>query len=380
MKNLNQIANPYNDDKVHAACGLFGVMSTSGEPLSGRAILRAMANMHDRGNGLGGGFAAYGIYPEYADCYALHIMFNNVTGKELTERYLHDCFTVVAHEEVPHRRVPGLAAPLVWRYFVQPPAEAEATDDDQVVAAVMFINTEIADSFVFSSGKNMAVFKGVGHPTEIGHFFCVDEYEAYLWTAHSRFPTNTQAWWGGAHPFALLDWTVVHNGELSSYGTNRNYLESFGYRCTLHTDTEVLAYAVDLLMRRQKLPAELMAQVLAPPLWETIRHMPAPERLLATHLRQAYSGLLMNGPFTIIVAHAGEMIGLSDRVRLRPMVVATSGNRVFISSEEAAIRVVSPKLDQIWSPLGGQPVIVRQGEAAAAIAGAGQRQREAMIA
>ena len=29
--------------------------------------------MRDRSNGLGGGFAAYGIYPEYKDFYALHV-------------------------------------------------------------------------------------------------------------------------------------------------------------------------------------------------------------------------------------------------------------------------------------------------------------------
>ena len=32
-----------------------------------------MKPMHDRSNGLGGGFAAYGIYPEYRDFYALHM-------------------------------------------------------------------------------------------------------------------------------------------------------------------------------------------------------------------------------------------------------------------------------------------------------------------
>jgi glutamate synthase domain-containing protein 1 len=53
-------------------------------------------------------------------------------------------------------------------------------------------------------------------------------------------------WWGGAHPFNIFDWTVVHNGELSSYGINRRYLEMYGYKCTLQTDTEVLAYAFDL--------------------------------------------------------------------------------------------------------------------------------------
>ena len=33
--------------------------------------------MHDRSNGLGGGFAGYGIYPEYRDFYAFHIFFDD---------------------------------------------------------------------------------------------------------------------------------------------------------------------------------------------------------------------------------------------------------------------------------------------------------------
>lgn len=32
-----------------------------------------MKPMHDRSNGLGGGFAGYGIYPEYKDFYAFHM-------------------------------------------------------------------------------------------------------------------------------------------------------------------------------------------------------------------------------------------------------------------------------------------------------------------
>jgi len=79
----------------------------------------------------------------------------------------------------------------------------------------------------------------------------------YIWTAHGRFPTNTPGWWGGAHPFCLLDWSIVHNGEISSYGINKRYLEPFGYKLELQTDTEVVAYLFDLLVRRHKLPMEL---------------------------------------------------------------------------------------------------------------------------
>jgi glutamate synthase domain-containing protein 1 len=142
--------------------------------------------------------------------------------------------------------------------------ENNLSDDDYVVQKVMQINTKIEDAYVFSSGKNMGVFKGVGYPENVAEYFLLEEYKGYIWTAHGRFPTNTQGWWGGAHPFCILDWTVIHNGEISSYGTNRRYLEMYGYYCTLHTDTEVMAYAVDLLMRKQELPMGIVAKIFAP--------------------------------------------------------------------------------------------------------------------
>ncbi|HGJ65329.1 TPA: hypothetical protein ENS27_08075, partial [bacterium] len=321
MKNLSQISNPYNEDKVISACGLFGMMSLEGRKCSGKDIIRAIANMRVRGNGLGGGFAAYGIYPDYADYYAMHLMFSNKSGKEQTESFLKDNFSIIKDEEIPHQYNPNVFdPPIVWRYFVEPKNVPEQYADDYVVEKVMFINTKIDDSFVFSSGKDMGVFKGVGHPEYIGEYFILEDYNAYIWTAHSRFPTNTQAWWGGAHPFSILDWTVVHNGEVSSYGTNRNFLEMRGYFCTMHTDTEVMAYAVDLLIRKHKLPIDMVAKIMAAPLWTEIEQMPEDERQLDIMLRQIYSGLLINGPFTIVVAHQGEMIGLGDRVRLRPLV------------------------------------------------------------
>lgn len=359
MKNLSQISNPFNDDKVIASCGLFGMMSLEGRTFSGKDILKAIANMHIRGNGLGGGLAVYGIYPDYEDMYALHIMFESHYGKERTEAFLQENFEIAFDEEVPHRDAQGVYdPPLVWRYFVRPVASVkEAVQDDYVVEKIMFINTRIEDTFVFSSGKNMGVFKGVGFPEDIGRYFCLEDYEGYLWTAHARFPTNTQAWWGGAHPFSILDWTVVHNGEISSYGTNRNFLEMHGYYCTMHTDTEVMAYAVDLLIRRHHLPLEIMAKIMAAPLWSEIDRMPEDERQMHTILRQVYGGLLINGPFTVIIAHQGEMIGLGDRIRLRPLVAGMKGDMLYLSSEEAPIRLICPELDITWTPKGGEPIV-----------------------
>lgn len=362
MRDLSRYANPYGDDKVIQSCGLFGAMSLTGRTFSGRDIIKAMANMHDRGNGLGGGYSVYGIYPDWADYYALHVMYQTASARNQTEDFLKDNFEIAQREEVPHRRAAGIVdPPSVWRYFVQPKNRrlGDNHEDDFVVERVMFINTKIDDAFVFSSGKNMGVFKGVGFTEDLGRFFCLEDYEGYLWTAHSRFPTNTQGWWGGAHPFSILDWTVVHNGEISSYGTNRRFLEMYGYYCTMHTDTEVMAYATDLLVRRHHLPIDVAAKVLAPPLWEEIDRMPPSKREFYSALRLAYGSLLMNGPFTIIIAHQGEMIGLGDRIRLRPLTAGVKDDMLYLSSEEAPIRLVCPNLDRVWIPKGGEPIVGR---------------------
>jgi glutamate synthase domain-containing protein 1 len=362
MKTITALNNPYGEDKVIDACSLFGMMDLTGRRFGSSAPVKAISNMHERGNGLGGGYAIYGLYPEHKDDYAFHIMYLNEEFKEKTDRLLERNFDLLQAEEIPVNLAANVwNPPLIWRYFLQPKkgAAKNQSHDEYVVQNVMRINTETGGAFVFSSGKNMGVFKGVGFPEDIAEYFCLDEYKGYLWVCHGRFPTNTPGWWGGAHPFNILDWTVVHNGELSSYGINRRYLETCGYKCTMQTDTEVMAYALDLLMRKQKLPMEVVARILAPPLWIEVDEMEPKEKHLCTTLRQCYGSLLMNGPFTIIAAHNGEMIGLTDRIKLRPLTAGIKGHMLYLSSEESAIQLVASNLDRVWSPRGGEPVIGR---------------------
>jgi len=358
------------DDKDFAGCSIFGMMNLRGEKFNGEPMLTAIANMKERSNGLGGGFAAYGIYPQYADLYCFQLMYDDQAAREETEGYLKESFSVEGAEVIPTRSCEGVSdPPLLWRYFLQP-REAVACEledvDDFVVQAVMHINVRIDGAFVFSSGKDMGVFKGVGFPEDVGRFFRLDEYEGYIWVAHGRFPTNTQAWWGGAHPFNILDWSVVHNGEISSYGINMRHLEMYGYKCTLFTDTEVIAYAVDLLVRRHGLSIEDMSRVLAAPLWSEIDRMPPREREVHTALRQSYGSLLLNGPFSIIISNREQMIGLTDRIRLRPLVAGRNGDFMYISSEEAPMHLVDDTLRDTWIPHGGEPVVAELIKPAAA--------------
>ena len=125
----------------------------------------------------------------------------------------------------------------------------------------------------------------------------------------------------------------------------------------MQTDTEVIAYAIDLLMRKHHLPIEIIAKILAPPLWDRIERLPPQEQKLLLTLRQVYSSLLLNGPFTVIIAHHGEMIGFTDRIRLRPLTVGVKSSILYLSSEESAIRLVCPDLDRAWIPMGGEPIV-----------------------
>lgn len=357
------IINPFGHDKDFSGCSIFGMMNLEGNRFGSKDPVRAISNMHERSNGLGGGFAVYGIYPDFKEYYAFHIMYLSKDAKDKTDRILASCFNIIYDEEMQTKPANVVDPPLMWRYFVQVKKHRPVTlsDDECVLQAVMRINTETGKAFVFSSGKDMGVFKGVGFPEDIADYFCLEDYEGYLWSCHGRFPTNTPGWWGGAHPFNILDWTVVHNGELSSYGINRRFLEMYGYKCTLQTDTEVLAYAVDLLMRKQHLPIELVSKILASPFWSEIDKMEPKKKLALQALRQTYGSLLMNGPFSVIVAHHGEMIGLTDRIKLRPMIAATKGDTLYLSSEEASIRLVSPMVDRLWAARGGAPLIGRVG-------------------
>ena len=204
----------------------------------------------------------------------------------------------------------------------------------------------------------MGVFKAVGFPEDVGRYYRMEDYEGYCFTCHGRYPTNTPGWWGGAHPFALLDYSVVHNGEISSYDANRRAIEMYGYKCTLQTDTEVITYIIDYLNRKKKLTMEEICSVIAAPFWETIERKPQKEREKLEYLRNTFASQLITGPFSILVGFEGGLMALNDRLKLRSMVVGEKDDMVYISSEEAAIRIIQKDLDRVWSPRGGEGVIV----------------------
>ena len=349
--------------RIPAGCAISSIFSRSGKRIDGSKIVKSIEIMHDRSNGLGGGFAGYGIYPEYKNAYAFHVFYENIEAKNACEDFLDHHFDIINLSKIPIRKNPRITnEPLIWRYFVNPfptkLADSQLDEQEYVFRSVVRVNDQMPGAYIFSCGKNMGVFKACGYPEDVGDFYRLEEYEGYSWTAHGRYPTNTPGWWGGAHPFALLDKTIVHNGEISSYDANRRFIEMYGYRCNLLTDTEVITYIVDYLVRKQGLTLTEMANVIAAPFWSTISRKPEEAKERLTFLRNAFSSLLITGPFSILLGFEGGLLALNDRLKLRSMVVGEKDDMVYIASEESAIRVIEPHVEKVWSPRGGEPVIV----------------------
>ena len=139
----------------------------------------------------------------------------------------------------------------------------------------------------------------------------------------------------------------------------------FGYKCNLQTDTEVITYILDYLIRVQGLTLEEAAAVIAAPFWSTIEgKSDLYEKQKLQYLRTIFPSLLVTGPFSIVLGFDGGLMALNDRLKLRSMVVGEKADKVYIASEEAAIRVMEPDVKNIWAPAGGEPVIVKVKEGA----------------
>ncbi len=195
--------------------------------------------------------AAYGIYPEFSELYAFHLLYDKKGRESEVEDILKKKFSIERVETIPVRENKAINDhPLFKRYFLRFKGE-KYQEEDEVVQVVMDINSRVDDAYVISSGKNMGIFKGVGYPEDIGRFFRLEEYEGYCWIAHGRFPTNSVGWWGGAHPFGLLSWSVVHNGEISSYGINVGIFQNFRLCSVINKrNTEVISLPDSLLAEK----------------------------------------------------------------------------------------------------------------------------------
>ena len=395
--------------EVEGGCGVVGFASTI--PVKGKHIFEPSIQMHNRGNGKGGGIAAVGLSYEdlgvtesmLDDDYLLQIaLLDPEARSEIEEEFITPLLDVDKSEQIPtisdYREVEGLETkpPDVWRYFVRVKEDVldrfitetklgdidrRRAEDEFIYQNSFKINTKFYASlgekraFVLSHGRNMMILKIVGYAEDIVRYYKLEDFRAHVWIAHQRYPTRGRIWHpGGAHPFMGMHEALVHNGDFANYHSVVEYLEQRGRHPLFLTDTEVAVLLFDLLSREYNYPLEYIIEAMAPTTELDFDMLPAEKQEIYHAIQTSHIHGSPDGPWFFIIARNEpyennfQLIGITDTSMLRPQVFAlVEGEDVrigLIGSEKQAIDATLKSLseedkrfpsvaDKYWNARGG---------------------------
>jgi len=388
-------------------CGVTGFICSI--PVTGKNIFEPSVQMHNRGNGKGGGIGAVGFIPEamgvskqvLQDDYMLHIaLLDASVCTEIEDKYIKPHFKIDKSEKLAtiddHRSI-GLDVrpPDVMRYFVRvkddvldkfiadnkfSSIDRRDAEDEFVYQNSFKINTHYYASlgekkaFVMSHGRNMMILKIVGYAENVVKYYKLEDFKAYAWLAHQRYPTRGRVWHpGGCHPFSALNEALVHNGDFANYQAVNEYLKQRNYYPLFLTDTEEAALLLDLWSRVYKYPLEYLIEAMAPTSEMDFDMLPAEKQELYKAIQTHHVNSSPDGPWFFIIARNDvrndqfQLIGITDTAMLRPQVFALQEGKVqigLICSEKQAIDATlisleredprfGPIADKYWNARGG---------------------------
>ncbi len=388
-------------------CGVTGFISSI--PVTGKNIFEPSVQMHNRGNGKGGGIAAVGFIPEALgvsrqvldEDYMLQIaLLDESVAPEIEQKYIAPLFTIDKSEKLPHLDDHigiGLEVkpPEIMRYFVRVKdgvldafikenglerLERRDAEDEFVYRNSFTINTQYYASlgekkaFVMSHGRNMIILKIVGYAENVVRYYMLDDFKAHAWIAHQRYPTRGRVWHpGGCHPFSALNEALVHNGDFANYQSVNEYLKQRNYLPLFLTDTEEAALLLDMWSRVYKYPLEYLIEALAPTSEMDFDLLPPEKQKVYKAIQTHHVNASPDGPWFFIIARnniaekALQLIGITDTAMLRPQVFALQEGEVqigLICSEKQAIDATlhslekedprfRPVADKYWNARGG---------------------------
>jgi len=389
-------------------CGVTGFISSI--PVRGRHIYEPSLQMHNRGNGKGGGIAAVGLSAQSLGVsqqvldshYMLQIaLLEPAARQQVEERHIAPFLEVHQAGPVPavddYRAIGGLDVkpPDVWRYFVRVKKDvlerfvtrngfedltAAKAEDEFIFQNSIRINQRFyaalgeKQAFVLSHGRNMMILKIVGYAEKVVDYYLLDDFKAHAWIAHQRYPTKGRVWHpGGAHPFIGMDEALVHNGDFANYHAVSEYLAQHNIHPQFLTDTEVSVLLLDLLHRTFGYPMEYIIEAMAPTTEHDFDLLPAAKQRIYRTIQSAHIHASPDGPWFFIIARNNpyekffQLIGITDTAMLRPQVFALQDGEVqigLICSEKQAIDATlqglaseddrfCPVADKYWNARGG---------------------------
>ena len=399
--------NPVYEKVAEGGCGVLGVASSI--PIKGRHLLQPLIQMHNRGNGKGGGIAAVGLSAKQLgvservleEDYILQIAYiDPKSRREVESQFINSNLNVEHVEKIPvienHTSI-GLEVrpPEVWRYFVRAKEdrlrqfiekngfegfESGRAEDEFIYRNSFALNKKYYASlgekkaFVLSHGKNIVVFKIVGYAEQVLRYYQLEDLEAHIWIGHQRYPTKGKIWHpGGSHPFIGLHDALVHNGDFANYHSITEYLRQREIFPLFLTDTEVAALYWDLLTRIYGYPLEYAIEAIAPTTERDFTMLPEDKKKIYKAVQATHIQSSPDGPWFFIIARNNpyksefQLIGITDTSMLRPQVFALQEGEVkmgFIASEKQAIDAMVqdlskedprfyPMCDLYWYARGG---------------------------
>ena len=402
------LAGSVRKSEEEGGCGVVGFCCS--EPVPGRHIYEPSKQMHNRGNGKGGGIAAVGFRAEQLgvtedvlnEYYMLHVALLDPSARtEMEEQFIIPNFDIAASGGLQTvddwKSVPGLEVkpPDVWRYFVRVKPDVldsfvKANDlaeldrgqaEDEFISQNSFkLNQTYYASlgeqraFVLSHGRNIMILKVVGYAEAIVKYYKIEDLCAHVWIAHQRYPTKGRVWHpGGAHPFAAINMALVHNGDFANYHSVSEYLKQCHIYPQFLTDTEVSALLFDLLDRTYQYPLEYTIEAMAPTTEHDFDCLPEKKRPIYRAIQATHIHGSPDGPWFFIIArniareNRLQLLGITDTAMLRPQVFAFLDGDFqvgLIASEKQAIdatlhslslqdKRICPVADRYWNARGG---------------------------
>ncbi len=304
-----------------------------------------------RGSNLGAGFAAFTAQQGLKPPLRVKVFVEDDDSLQDVRKKFSDYAALglrVLGEETPDFRVSdGMS---VYTAYVE--ASEQALERlVNTVNAEMWKDGRIRGR-VYSSGRYLDVYKDVGYPSDVAKKcgLVEDRVFADAWIAHTRQPTNSPGMlpiW--SHPFASFEFAIVHNGDISSFGSNTQLLSSLGMTSHVGTDSEVITRLLDHLVRVKGLTLEEAASLLV----NSQRRALGGSKDAFIDLGIRLRGAQLDGPFSVVAGYCDGydvyLLGLVDRSKFRPLVVGEDDTRFYVASEECQIRLLSPQA-KVWTP------------------------------
>ncbi|MDW7978031.1 MAG: hypothetical protein RMH74_04420 [Candidatus Caldarchaeum sp.] len=324
-----------------SGCGILGVLRRWSAPkVRAEEAVSSIECVRYRGSKLGAGFAAYNLEHPNNGLYKVKAFVSTDDAlqqvKNVLTEYAEGGVWELGFETPPSSKF------MSWAAYVETSATSLRKAVDLVNHQLLYGGVK---GRVYSWGRYVEVFKGVGYPLDVCQQYGLVEHgvEADMWVAHTRQPTNSPGvypiW---SHPFASHEWAIAHNGDISSFGANMEFIRHRGFSSFVGTDSELIAYLLDYLTNMQGMSVERAAAALVNPFEEDILSGAAGVGL---EEYVAWRGAWLDGPFSVVAGYCdGEdvyMLAFADRSKFRPLVVGDDGERFYVASEEAEVRQLS---------------------------------------